>query len=59
MEEQSKPEREGKGQDPKQMEKAHGHEGTTADVGMISKGSSGAPKADPKIEGDDSGAGRK
>lgn len=46
MEEQSKQERDGKGQDPDHLEKPHGHEGTTADKGMISKGSSRTPQAE-------------
>ncbi len=56
MEEQSKPEREGKGQESDHVEKPHGTEGTTADIGNISKGSSGKPKAEPgEHEGGTSG----
>jgi hypothetical protein len=48
MEEQSKPEREGKSQDPQRVDKPHGSKRTNAEIGMISKGSGGTPKAVPR-----------
>lgn len=47
IEEQSKPEREGKGQNPEDVKKPEGSKETSADIGMISKGSDGKPKAEP------------